>query len=253
MGPPMGIDYLREYVHFIEGTVAIDEKVVDHAAEVQTFYMRMYKEVYLRKSLVIAQRMFHKAVYHLIRCGELAAESLISMIDEELLGCMFFSRDPTVRRFYKALRERDFFCEAVSIRPQASACETRVAGKPICVIGSSEREMNALVRAPLLQKRSHAALEHLEEMIAREVGLPEQSVLVVPVFNPERFQPKDVKIYGSTGKLHSLRERRPSHYARMEELAQSYVALRICTPKECRVALSAAGPLVHDLVISEMQ
>src|SRR4030042_1315877 len=65
-GRPPGVEYLRKYVYWVDHKVAIDEKVADHAIDAQNFYMKMYKGVYLRKSLVSAQRMFHKAVHRLI-------------------------------------------------------------------------------------------------------------------------------------------------------------------------------------------
>ena len=69
-------------------------------------------------------------------------------------------------------------------------------------------------------------------------GIPKEYILVLPVFNPERFEAKDILIYGSDGNLHSLRERRPEHFKQMEETARSYFALRICTPERYRSKLS---------------
>jgi len=235
---PVAIQYLREYVYFVDGTVAVDEKVVDHAADLQTFYMKMYKEVYLRKSLVIAQRMFHKAVYHLILCGELDPCRLQPMVDAELIGLMYASKDPVVRDLYQFLRERRMFREAISIRPAGFAQETRVVQKSIHVLEVGPGEMGRLTQLPMLQKKNHAELDVLEERIAEAVGAPPHTILVVPVFNPERFRPKDVSIYGSDGKLHSLKERRPAHYAHLGEAAASYAALRICTPEEYRKRVS---------------
>ncbi len=248
---PPGVAYLRNYLYFIDGKVAIDEKVVEHAIDAQIFYMKMYKGVYLRKSLVIAQRMFHKIVYHLILAGELSSENLPHMTDSELLGMMFFSRDPIAQILYGFLRERNLFREAIVIRPEQFAHETRINDKPITVFGIPQTEMNQLVASPALQKKNHPQMEDLEDKIADVVGIPRGDVLVVPVFNPERFQAKDITIYGSDKKLHSLRERRPAHFAGMEETARSYSALRICTRPEYRKLLSGQSPArMLDLILS---
>ena len=242
---PVAIQYLREYVYFVNGVVAVDEKVVDHAADLQTFYMKMYKEVYLRKALVIAQRMFHKTVQRLSSSGELDAAQLQPMVDAELIGLMYASEDPVVRTLYQALRERRLFREVISIRPKGFVQETRIAGKHIHPFEVEREEMDRLTQFPMLQKENHWGLEALEQEIAARAKIPQHSVLVVPVFNPERFCPKDVQIYGSDGKLHSLRDRRPAHYARLEETAASYVALRICAQEQYREQLYWAVPEVY--------
>ena len=73
-------------------------------------------------------------------------------------------------------------------------------------------------------------------------------VLVVPVFNPERFKANDVMVYGDDGKLHSLKGWRPAHFSGMEETARSYFALRICTLERDRRILSS--PEVADKVFN---
>jgi len=236
---PPGIDYLRNYIYFVDGRVAIDEKVVEHALDTTTFYMKMYKEVYFRKALVVAQRMFHKAVYHLILAKELFPPDLPGMTDSELLALMITSQDNVVRDMYRCLRERKLFKEAIVIRSEELVGETRVADKDIKVFGVSREDMGRLVEAPLLQKKNQAGLTRLEDTISEAAGLPKGNVLVVPVFNPERFRAKDVMIYGSDKKLHSLRERRPAHFDSMEETARSYAALRICVREEYRRVMSS--------------
>lgn len=238
-GRPPGVDYLRKYVSWVDNTVAVDEKVVEHAIDAQLFYMKMYRGVYLRKSLVIAQRMFHKAVHRLIVTGELAANLLPHMTDTELFAKLSVSYDADVRQIYDMLRTRSLYKEAIVVRPEKFARETRVAGKPIHVIGLRQMTMDAFITgSPVLQKSNHEGLALLETAIDDEAGLPRGTSLVVPVFNPERFKAKDVTVLGSDGKLHSLRDRRPAHFAGMEETAESYVALRICTRPEFRTALS---------------
>lgn len=73
---PIGVDYLREHIYFVDGNLAIDEKAVDNAIEVQNYYLKIYKNVYLRKTSAIAQRMMQKMVYHLIMAGELRRSDL---------------------------------------------------------------------------------------------------------------------------------------------------------------------------------
>src|SRR3989338_6690134 len=112
--------------------------------------------------------------------------------------------------------------------------------------------MHHLINSPFLQRRNHAELEETEAKIAKISGIPADSLLVVPVFYPERFRAKDVLIYEMGKKLCSLKERRPAHFQSMEETARSYTALRICTQEEYREKLSspAVSSAVIDLVLT---
>ena len=253
---PVGVEYLRKYIYYVNEQVVIDEKVVENMLDTLTFYMKMYKEVYLRKASVIAQRMFQKMLYHLIAAGELAPAQLPYMTDSELIGALHQSREETVCLLYRRIfKERNLFREGVVIRPERFASETRIANKHISVVGISQQEMSRVVDAPAFQRQNHAQLEEVECAIANAVGIPAGEVLLVPVFNPERFEAQDVLIYGSDGALHSLRERREAHFRSMEEVAQAFTALRVCTTQEHRGVLSApsATAAIKDLVLSQIR
>ena len=250
LSEPPGINFLREHIYYVNGKLAIDQKVAGYAIDVMNFYMKMYKEVYFRKASVIAQRMFHKMVYHLILAKELNPEDLMDMTDHELIGLACASRDPTVRLLYQHYRERRLFREAVVIRPEKFVEETRIAEKPIFVHGVSEDMMSQLILAKPLQTGAHGQLENIEYELACYLQIPDSAVLVVPVFGPQRFVATDVNVYGENGQLHSLREMKPAHFLGMEEMAHSYMALRICVQEEHRELVSSqaiAGSLGDQL------
>ena len=249
---PPGIEYLRNYVFCIDGRIAVDKKVVDHTLDTMNFYMQMYKGVYLRKALVIAQRMFHKALYHLLESGGLSSTKLPGLTDPELLGIMSVSQDQTVQDMYGRIRERRLFKEAIVIRPQAFYAETRIGHKAITVVGVEPEEMLRISRVATLQKNNHAGLGNLETLIAQAVAVPVDKVLVVPVFYPERFEAQDVNILSGNGNLYSLKSWRPDYFKAMEETARSYAALRICVSEEYRDILSApqAVSMVREIINS---
>ena len=83
---PVGVDYLRQHIYFIDGKLAIDEKAMDNALDVQNYYLKIYKNVYLRKTSAIAQRMVQKMTHHLIIAEELRREELPLLTDSELIG-----------------------------------------------------------------------------------------------------------------------------------------------------------------------
>ncbi len=235
---PAGADYLRKHVYFVNGELAIDEKVVDNAIDVQNFYLKMYKNVYLRKASAIAQRMLQKIVYHMIRAGEISPSDLRRFTDSELIGAIYFSKEKIARHLYGLLKRRDLFREAIVVRPHNFIHVGAKTGKPVAVFGVNQKEMEHLLTSPDLQSKNQAGLENLEAKIAALAGLPEQSVLVVPITTPHRFQTSDVKILRENGALGSLRDRYPAHFKEMEEVAQSYLALRMCTLEQHRKVLS---------------
>lgn len=235
---PAGIDYLRRHIYFIDGKMAIDEKVIDNAIEVQNFYLKMYKNVYLRKSSAIAQRMLQKIVYNMILAGEMSADDLPHITDSELIGIIGMSKNKTVKNLYDLFRCRELFREAVVIRPKHFASGKGENGKSVRTIGVTDKEMKSLMNSPMLQQKNQAGLDETENKIAKVAGVPQYAVVLVPVFNPGKFEAKDILIFTNGGKLESLKKRFPAHFKNMEEVAQSYIALRICTLEKYRKKLS---------------
>lgn len=237
---PAGIDYLRKHVYFIDGELMIDEKVVDNAIEVQNFYLKMYKNVYLRKASVIAQRMMQKMVYALIAEGTITASDLIRLTDSELVGIVKQSPNRTAQTLYGRLRRRELFKEALVIRHQKFASAHQVSGKAVAVFGLDDEAITKLISAPSLTNKNQEALIQLEEEIAGIAGIPPDDVLAVTVFNAWRFVPQDIAIYGEHGRS-SLKERYPAHFHDMEEVARSYATFRVCTTEEHRKKISDPG------------
>src|SRR3989338_5356842 len=67
LGEIPGVEYLAYHTYFIDGKVVIDERAIDQAKAIQEFYVKMYKNVYLRKNSTIAQRLIQKMILELLR------------------------------------------------------------------------------------------------------------------------------------------------------------------------------------------
>jgi HD superfamily phosphohydrolase len=237
---PVGVDYLRQHIYFIDGKLAIDEKAVDNAIEVQNYYLKIYKNVYLRKTSAIAQRMMQKMTHCLILAEELFREELPLLTDSELIGRYNTSKDPFVRATYALLRRRDLFREAIVLRPEKFAYPAASSGKPVTTFGIKKIEMRRLAQNPKLQPRDQDGIAFVESSIAALAGLPAASVLITPIHGQERFAGQDILIYqGAHKKLASLKERYPAHFKNIEEVAESYVTFRICTTEKYRKVLSS--------------
>lgn len=240
---PIGVDYLRAHIYWVRNTLAIDEKAVDNAIEIQNYYLKIYKHVYLRKTSAIAQRMVQKIVHHLILAGELEPRELVDLTDSELIGMMRSSESEIVRMLYANFRGRNLFRETIVIRPENFEHSGVRAGKHIAVFGAKKPAIRALGADQRFQINNQNGLEQCEREIAALAGIPEASVLIVPIASAERFEMKDVAIYegaatGRNDKLASLKARYPAHFKNSEEVAQSYLAFRICTTENYRKRLS---------------
>jgi HD superfamily phosphohydrolase len=243
---PAGIAYLRNHIYFIGGQLAIDEKAIDNALETQNFYLKMYKNVYLRKTSAIAQRMFQKMTHRLILAGEITAADLPNLTDSELIGMMRLTNDVAVREMYELFKRRDLFREAIVLRPKSFADAENKTDKTITTFGIAEHEIKRLIAAPQFQLKNQVGLAELEDEIADLAGLPADAVLVVPITDPDRFSAQDIMVYRgplSGGKRNekpaSLKTRYPAHFKNIEEVTQTYVAFRVCTTEKYRKHLSS--------------
>ena len=237
---PVGVDYLRQHIYFIDGKLAIDEKVIDNAIEVQNYYLKIYKNVYLRKTSAIAQRMVQKMTHQMILAGELLREELPLLTDSELIGLFRTSQNPSVRTTYSLLRRRNLFREAIVLRPEKFAHTATTSGKPIATFGVKSAVLRQLAQNQKLQPKNQESLAAVESKIAALADLPASSILLTPIYGQERFSGQDILIYqGKHKKLASLKKRYPAHFKNIDEVAESYVTFRVCTTEQYRKTLSS--------------
>ena len=108
---PVGVDYLRQHIYFIDGSLAIDEKAVDNAIEIQNYYLKIYKNVYLRKASAIAQRMIQKMTHRLIAMRELRREELPNITDSGSRACCISRRIPSSAKCMRSKGGATFFAK----------------------------------------------------------------------------------------------------------------------------------------------
>lgn len=249
LGHPPGIQYLQRHIYFIKNDLAINEKAIDNARDIQDFYVKMFKGVYFRKASIIAQRMMQKMIYRLIVTKEILIKKLITLNDFQLLSRLDQSKDKVTKHLYKLLMERRLFKEAVVIRYKNFVFAENIAGKSIKVLGIDNKIMKKIIKSPKLMQKNQKSLQRLEDAIARLLRIKSQDVLVVPIMNPERFKTKDIKILTSGYKISSLKHEHPAHFLDMKETARAYAALRICTQEQYRSKMARYGEEIKDLII----
>src|SRR3989338_1043392 len=250
LGETPGVEYLANHTYFIENKIVIDEKAIDQAKAIQEFYVKMYKNVYLRKNSTIAQRLVQKMMFKLVKEMSMAENDFWALTDFGLLGLFETSKNELISGYYQRFMERDLPKSAISIRSEKFASFEEVTHKAQNIFGVSEEVMHKLVSSENFSSQSK--LEALEAKIEKLAGLPEHSVIIVPPSSVERFVPKDINIYTSGGKINTLRQYFEEHFKALEEEGRSYIVMRICAFEEHRRKLSehVVAEKIKDYILS---
>lgn len=237
-GERPGVDYLALHTYFIDGEIMIDEKAIDQAKNLQEFYVKMYKTVYLRKNAAITQRMIQRMAAELLEHEPMSEEEFWALTDFGLLGRLENTSHKPLREYYRRFIHRNIPKTAVALRPEQFVDIERAYHKPQLTLPVPEDAMQAFAASAHFRKPS--LLKDVEDKIARIAKLPEQSVLIAPPTSVSRFVPKDIAIYTLKGDTAHLSDYFPGHFSALEEEGKSYLVLRVCTFAKHREKLAAA-------------
>ncbi|MDP3729790.1 MAG: HD domain-containing protein [bacterium] len=243
-----GVDYLSQFIYFIDGQAVVDEKVIDQARSIQAFYIKMSKDVYLRKKSAIIQRMVQKMAHELIKDG-LHINDMWKLTDFGLLGRFEISENLLIKDYYDRLRAGNFPKIAIEFKnEQFLHMNEHRNDKSLDTIGLPVEMLDKLLSHHKIVDLN--GLAELEQEIADIAGIPHKAVIAVPPFSSHRFVPEDVKVYGQGGKIVMLSDYYPQHFAAMVEYGRSHQLLRICAFQEYRDILSQNAKEVKDHLLS---
>ncbi len=242
-----GVDYLSRYIYFVDNQAVVDEKVIDQAKAIQEFYIKMSKHVYLRKKSAILQRLVQKMAYELLKEG-MTVEEIWKLTDFGLLGRFEISENPVIKNYYNRMISGQFPKTAIEFKyEQFVKLDERREDKSLRVFGLEESVLDKiLARDEVVDLKF---LADFEKGIAELVGVPEDSVIVVPPMSHHRFVPEDVKVYGRDGKIAMLSSFYPHHFAAMQEYGRSHHMLRICVFPEYRDKVRDSAEKIKDYLM----
>lgn len=238
-----GVANLTLFVSFCEGQVVIDGKALDEAMQLQRFYLEMYKNVYMRKGTITLQRMFQKMIGGLMVSG-LPEYRLWEMTDDDLMVELRRSKKKWIRYYDEKFLSRELPKVGISLK-RRRFIDRDVAKdrRSLHSVFGIDGEISDLISKTY---KDPEVIEKTEAKLAQLAGLPLWSVILVPIADPHRFIPQDIKVMTADG-LESLRELRPDHFDAMEETAHSYATVRIATFPEYREEI--ANPKVADKLV----
>ncbi len=218
-------DFLR-YIYFDPKTkdLYLDQKKETLAQHIVNYYMHLYKNIYLRKAVLIADRMFHKAVQLRLEKEGLKTlpPEIIQMTDAEFYYKWLTSTHNKavleLSRFYNA--ERVLHKSAIVVKNRAQSDKERAP---------EHKDMIVVEDDNLIEKFANYnphILIRLEREIAKALHIKEEHISVVPNMFGERFKMPSLKLATNRG-IVELKEYVPEFAKYIEQQARSIPSLRI--------------------------
>ncbi|MEK9194205.1 MAG: HD domain-containing protein [Patescibacteria group bacterium] len=246
IGERPGVEYLAKHIYFIDSDVVIDEVAIDSAKAIQDFYIKMSKNVYLRKKSSILQRLIEKMTILLMADG-LTEEELFGLTDFGLLGRFETSSNKLLRFYHQNFIHGVFPKLALEFKYSSRATEGDLSYKSLKVMGLKDEVLDKLLSSSHIT--DFKSLEALEKNLAKLANIPEEALIVIPPFSKERFDPQDIKVYSREGRTRMLSEIYPNHFQAMKEYGRSHLSLKICVLEKYRKALYDQAEKVRDYLI----
>lgn len=216
------VESVLDYLVFFDNKLVIDKKSLEAAKQIQSLYMYMYKEAYLHKSALIAQRFIHKIIKILVTLENIDLKNMWQLNDHQLLSKVYSSSDPRLKILYKSYVDRSLPKTGLVVRLKDREFKERIAGKKIKVIGMDMDFFNNLEKYSSPEK-----LEKIEDKIAEALGVEGYKIVVIPILTPWRFVPEDI-LYHDHGKIYSLRDTHKEYFVALKSEMNDYLAVRVC-------------------------
>lgn len=234
LGERPGVEFLAKHVYFIENQIVIDEIAIDQAKAIQDFYIRMSKQVYLRKKSAMLQRVIQKMAFELKNDG-LSEEALFNLSDFGLLGKFEDSKNKLVQFYYRNFINGISPKLTIELKDKAFVHRENENFKLVKVLGLERNIFDSVILSGQINGLSY--LDKVEKDIAKITNIPQEKIIVVPPFSKERFEPKDIKVYTKEGKIELISKIYPNHFEAMKEYGRSHLSLRIGVFNDYRESL----------------
>lgn len=243
IGERPGVEYIAKHIYFIENDVVIDEVAIDAAKAIQDFYIKMSKNVYLRKKSSILQRLIEKMTMLLMEDG-LTEKELFGLTDFGLLGRFETSSNKLLHFYHQNFIQGIYPKLALEFKYSSRATDGDLSYKSLKVMGLKDEILEKLLVSTHVTDLRN--LDALEKNIAKLTNIPEETLIIIPPFSKERFDPKDIKVYSREGRIRMLSEIYPNHFQAMKEYGRSHLSLKICVLEHHRKNLHDQGEAVKD-------
>ena len=175
--------------------IAIEEKHVEDAKQLQRFYSYLHQHGYLNKTALSAQRMLQRACQERLAAGEVEKGMLWGFSDSELLFFLEDGASELASLLAQDIRKRRLHRSFLVIKPSGYAYVEREAEKPIHVVEWPRSMMRNFCR----KYDDLAGLSELEDRLASLCGVNRGEILFAAMPYFRKLIPKDLRVFSSGG------------------------------------------------------
>lgn len=229
---------LIQYLFWLDCQIMVHIKCLYDALELKRFYMKMYREVYFRKSCLIGQRIMEKEIYHLLQSGKLTEDALWDLSEEQLAAQI--CRTKRGRKGYERFRDLASKCVIAFKMPRFAWVEN-ISGKPLAVFPREQRFFQTMEKAATPE-----VLDRKEKELAKLLGISPLDLDIVPPVATYRFAPPAITIVNGNEAFSD--SALPDNAAAVEELASACLVMRVCVSRPLRDRVFAQAKLVDEFV-----
>ena len=225
--------------------IAIEEKHVEDAKQLQRFYSYLHQHGYLNKTALSAQRMLQRACQERLAVGGEDRRLLWDFSDSQLLAFLSDGASNMATSLTKSLQSRRLHRSFLVIKPSGYAYVEREADKPIHVA-----EWPRLMMRNFCRKYDDlAGLSALEDKLADLCGTRRGEILFAAMPYFRKLIPKDLRVFSSGGhESYWLFSKDEDHKRVLESDYLRTFSIRLVCPVELRERLSA----MSDAILSEL-
>lgn len=231
------IERIQHYTILTPDGIAIEEKFVEDAKQLQKFYSYLHQHGYLNKTALAAQRMLQRACQERLALPDCpSTDNIWDMDDRELTNLLLNApRDSLCFRLADALLNRRLHKSFLVIKPEGYGFVEREADKQITV---HEWPAEALRRF-CARVSSPPQLAALENSLAEHANLPHGSILFAAMPFFKQLIPKDLRVFSSGGhQSYWLFSKDTDHRNSLESDYLRTFAIRLVCPQALRQALA---------------
>ncbi|NMA19114.1 MAG: HD domain-containing protein [Lentisphaerae bacterium] len=232
-----GTPDLEKIQFFTEMTpegLAIREKLIEDAKQLQKFYSYLHQHGYLNKTALAVQRMLQRAVQEELLLTGSDGTRLWDMIDRQLLYWLENAQSPLSRNLVERLENRQIYRTILSLKPAGYAFVENSTGKELQVFEWSRSELSKFSHCHQDIKRLRKLEDELAELCKLQPG--ELLCAVMPYFT--KLLPKDLRVYsGNPDGNYWLLEQDKDHTRSLESDYLRTFAVRILVIPEKRTQL----------------
>jgi hypothetical protein len=239
------IERLQVYTQMTPEGLAIEEKYLEDAKQLQKFYSYLHQHGYLNKTALAAQRMLQRAVQEELNEGRSSGAELWAMTDDQLLHWAANARNELTRQLVAELGSRRLYRTVLALKPDAYAYVERQAGKPLVVMEWPRADLRAFCD----HVNDVAELRVLENALCEAMGLPPGAMLFAAMPYFKKLVPKDLRVFSAHSRQGFwLLENDGDHRRSLESDYLRTFAVRVVVRPELREALAQKAPAIADFL-----